>query len=385
MRKLGLWVWVAVLGTVGSMSVRSDPSKEIAIHETTAPTIVSLHFTPDRHIVLAGSLYAESSAWAESVDDQGHIQWRLTVPMQGASRAFSPVFNGAALLRNGNVALCGRIGTDRFSPIRGLVDFVDKDGRSLRKNHLLPTQNPAVRIAEVKSCVAWQSGVVALGKAVAPNPAKSSGVDEFYWITYWDASGRLLKEQMLPTGLKQLDKIGVPQTDPEGNALFCASGGRQSEVVAIDKDGAVSARATWPGEYLLVQSTLPTITHQIISADFDRPWEVLTLDARLKTVHRSLSLQPLNLILSAVVSVDNESLFAFGEQAEHGVPKGAAVAMASRDLKQVSLLDVPSLANSSNVSSVAYDQGAHRFLLAHTFTTNDGAATSLTYLAKKPS
>jgi hypothetical protein len=383
MRKASLLGCASILlGVAITFAMRSGSSKEIGVHETTPPTVVSLNVAPDRQLILAGFLYAENSAWAESIDERGRVRWRLTIPSESASPAFSPMFSSAAVLPGGNLTLCGKIGVDKFTPTRGVVDFIDKNGRQLRSNHILPNQGTQVRVAEVLTCVAMPEGIVAIGKTVAINSAKLSGLEEFYWVTYWDSNGQLLKERSFPTQLSQVDSIGTPQVEPDGHVVFCGRGGTQSELLVLDKDGVLTTRTALPAEYLLVRSIVPATVLQIISADYRKPWEVITLDLSLRFVRRDSSATILNMNLSDVVSDENGTIFAFGQRTKNGVPVSASVATASADVKSIKEIDVPSIERSGTVSSVAYDKYAKAFILAHTSVRQDRATTELTYLLK---
>ncbi|HTD07219.1 hypothetical protein [Undibacterium sp.] len=357
-------------------------SREVVIEAGVNPIAHSISIAPDNSIVVAGQIWGDGSAWAIGADKDGRVRWRITVPRETSEPASKTAFNDSAILENGHTVVCGHIGVDRFSKRPGYLLFLDGDGRKIGDKRFYPSGDEAFDLSEISKCAAWNGGIITIGKTLKFHPQESVPSREiFYWITFWSTNGDMLWERVLPISIDQVDKINSMQITTDGHVVFCGEGGSHSEIVRVDTQGQIVARAGLPGRYLLVQSVRKSASIQAIPRTPGMPWELITMDELLKVTHRTLPGKKLDAILSAAWAIGDDEFFAFGEILRHSVPREAIAIKASQDLHSIGILDTPSLADSYQVDAVTYSQSERRFVMAHTFlrkTTPKG--TSLTFL-----
>lgn len=381
---IGLVMTILTSASVAQSS-GANSSKEVVIEAGLNPIAHSINIAPDNSFIVAGAIDGAGSAWAIRVDEDGRVQWRITVPKESNEPGFKSAINDSAILENGHTVFCGHIGVDRFSKRPAYLLFLDGDGKKISDKRFYPHAEGDFRMADISKCTPWNKGIIAIGKAVKVRPEGSvPSWDTFYWITFWTPNGELLWEKSFPIGIPQVDTIDSMQTTSDGHVVFCGEGGAQSEIVRIDAQGRVVARAAFPGRYLIIQSLRKTPSVQIIPRNSWMPWELITMDEHLNVVHRTTSGKKLDASLSAAWATGDDAIFAFGERVRNSVPKEAIVIKVKQDLESIAILNMPSLADSNLINAVTYSQTEHRFVMAHRFIRpNSGTrlvGTSLTFL-----
>ncbi|WP_429257518.1 hypothetical protein [Paraburkholderia sp. GAS334] len=362
-------------------------STEVVIEAGVASNAHSANIAPDNGIVLAGDNWATRSAWAVRTDWEGHPQWRIDIPSEDPQRtsASGSKFNSSTILQDGTTVLCGHIGVQRVAPQPAFLVLVSADGIKLKEKRLFPSGNEAFRVNDILKCIARNGGIITIGRAIKYRPINvMPRIDYFYWIAFHDTSGELKWERTLPIGIERLEQIDSITATSDGHIVFCGEGANQAEFVSIGIDGAVSARLTLPGRYLLVQTAVDKEAVQILSRTIGKPWELLTLDSQLRVLHRTVSGRTLDTDVSAAWATTAEDILVFGEAIRDSVPKEATVVEANRALQSFSTLNVPSLADSHFIDAVAYSHTDRKFVMAHVYyrpnKSDSPIGTSLTFL-----
>lgn len=368
----------------------SEGSRELVIEAGTNPTVNSVHVASDNSILVVGQISSGRSAWAARLAANGQVQWKIAVPSEAApdQTATYSFFNDSLVLPNGTTVLCGHIGVKRYAPQPGVLLFVDGNGATLRETRIYPGNDDAFKLGDVARCLAWQGGILTIGKTLKFRPAQAlPRTEEFYWATFHDAEGNLRWEHMLPASIGRIDSLDSLTTTSGDSVVFTGSfGGTQSstELVRVEPDGTVSGGAVLPGRYLLVQSAVPTKTVRLMSKDPSMNWELVSLDEQLRLAGRLTVSRRLDAMPKTIYQVASGTFFIFGASAPNSRPTGASVMQVSPDLRSIRTLAVPSIADSFNVDAATYSPTRDQFVVAYRFVRpheqSSQAGTSLTFL-----
>jgi hypothetical protein len=386
-------VGLAAILLFSSSIVRANPSqslRELVVEADVNPIVNSVHVAPDNSILLAGQTWSTHSAYAARVSAAGQVQWRVTAPSEAAPQdtaAFSS-FNDSIGFPDGSAVLCGHIGVKRFTPQPGVLLFVDRNGAKVHETRLYPGHDDALKLSDIAACLAWQGGILTVGKTLKFRPMGATPqTEESYWVTFNDVEGNLKWERIVPAGMERIDSIDSLTTTSDGAVMFTGSfRSTQSatEVVRVDKDGTVSGGTVLPGSYRLVQSAEPTKTVRLMSASPSMNWELVSLDEQMRLSGRLTSSRTLDAMPKTIYQVAGGTYIIFGEAAPNGRPTGASVMQVSANLSSVRTLSFSSVADSFNVDAVTYSAANDQFVMAYRFLRSQEqssqAGTSLTFI-----
>ncbi|MFL9958364.1 hypothetical protein PQR21_00530 [Paraburkholderia nemoris] len=373
--------------------VQANPSqalRELVVEAHSNPTVNSVHVAPDSSILLAGQSWSAHSAYAARISANGQMLWRITAPSEAPPEdtATRSSFNDSLVFSDGTAVLCGHIGVKRSAPQPGVLLFVDKNGATLHETRIYPGHDDTFKLSDVAACLAWQGGILTVGKTLKFRPVGAlPRTEAFYWVTFSDTAGNLKWEHIIPAGIDRIDSIDSLTTTSDGRVIFTGSfQSTQSatELVRVGKDGTVSGGTVLPGLYLLVQSSVPTKTVRLMSKGPSMNWEVVSFDEQLRLAGRLTASQRLDAIPRAIFQAASGTFFVFGEAAPNSRPTGASVMRLSADLRSIRTLTLSSIADSYNVDAVAYNPTRDQFVMAYRFLRSheqsSGAGTSLTFL-----
>jgi len=142
----------------------------------------------DGGFIIAGRINSTQEAWATKTDAEGQVLWRYQLKVkdqlpigQGAE------FNDIAAMPDGSSFACGQMPT-QGSYVPGLLVHLDKTGKPLSEQLLIPEHGPAHGVANFNACARWGDGVAIVGKVRQFHGGGRN--DTFYWLLALDSSGK---------------------------------------------------------------------------------------------------------------------------------------------------------------------------------------------------
>ena len=173
-------------------------------------------------IVVGGTTLMNHTAWAARLDSSGKTKWEY---LDGPSSSWTDYstsdnqFFGAVELANNTTLLCGvkKVGPRHVS----FLLRIDESGNRIDERF------PAVRGISLRRCLRWDTGVAILGRG---------------FLERLDSEGNLLWDKYDDSYAAQ-DAVESPD-----HGLFLISfSGDATQIVRLDRDGAVIARHTVSG------------------------------------------------------------------------------------------------------------------------------------------
>ena len=220
--------------------------------------------TNNNDLIVAGSVENTNQAWATRVSQDGVVKWRYTLsgeayPELGAFMKPIPEYTGGVVLPDDSVYLCGRMpGKKRFG---GLLTHLDKDGKLLSEQVLLPENGRDDIHADFSSCLLSGSNLIVVGGANRTHHVPSTTehpepFDEqiYYWITSIDMNGKINWEKLIPVSKAVLRPDGIIPLQKIVNDKFvfaAKANGLGSEVVQFDSNGNILQNKTFEKAYTI--------------------------------------------------------------------------------------------------------------------------------------
>jgi hypothetical protein len=342
--------FLAVLSAAAADSAMGQPvtlTREIVLDIDADPwTIVAAG--GDSSMIVAGSS-GRHDAWAAKFDPQGRRVWNYTIGLQDEIKYPVPdsaQFRGAVSMPDGSAFLCGVMPRPQGSTASSLMlVHLDANGHALSEAFLSPDSrtNPGVQAHGAWACVGSGDGVVVL--AVVSRVIRSAGVppilERFCWVFAVDPTGQIKWQTQIPILLGNgFDPTAIVLASSGPGLIFSASNNEQTELVTMDRSGAVKSHREIPGRFILVRPVEGTI-RLFGKVDNQQP-VVVTLDHSLVEVGRIQGDYPSSFSANVAYNTPGGSIALFGSAVHGG---GAAytslVVSADHTLKTGQNLELP--------------------------------------------
>jgi hypothetical protein len=176
---------VALAASRGSITIE----REVLLAKGTGGDPQLIIRTPDDGFVVAGA--ANGLAWAARVDADGVVKWeyRDTVDVGPAIREPGSTFQGAIVLADNSVLLCGNKGIEKAQV--GLVVRIDTAGKRVDRQYLRPNNDAKYFFTNLKKCLPWDNGFAILGDS----DAGVQGGGYTGWLVKLDKDGKQMWEK----------------------------------------------------------------------------------------------------------------------------------------------------------------------------------------------
>jgi hypothetical protein len=247
---------------------------------------------------------------AAKYDANGKELWRYSTNLRDDSpqHSQSPVFYGAAPMRDGSIYLCGEMPHPPHSGIDeswAMLTHVDANGHLLSENLVVPSQKSDLKfyltVQYFHSCVAWGDDVAIFGTAEhvlhLPGQGTPPAHEDYYWILVLDAKGRVKWEKLIPfseklvpypNGLQTFfdqDNIVLMPAGPD--LILSATNSSYTEVIRMTASAEIRARALFAGRYLLTRPVVPDDLVQLWGRTKNSTLSTaISLNERLEQVQR---------------------------------------------------------------------------------------------------
>jgi len=225
---------------------------------------------PDGGFVIAGDM---GRAWAARVNVGGEIQWQfLDSQDESLGGSIQSQFNGAVMLADSSILLCGRKYTKHM--IFAFITILASDGRVIEKRYLSPNEGRESYSGSFSRCLRWGDGVALIGGA-------SNGKKGVGWLMKLDKNGRkeweIVNAAVLGTDAVEMADHNLVLTDSRRVM--------EIELTRLDQKGEVLASQSFRGTDLeLLRSTEAIVDLQVVIYGGGSEATLHTLDSQLHEV-----------------------------------------------------------------------------------------------------
>jgi hypothetical protein len=358
--------------------------------------------THDNGFVIAGVMTGLKQAWATRTDADGNVKWRYTAVSPDKSMyAQDPTYNGAAVMPDDSVFLCGYMTGQNGG---ALLTHIDKDGNVLSEQLFHPQIDGNKLGGSFNACLLLDERLVIVGSTAYVQKVEPSASHplpynqkDFYWLLSIGKAGKVDWEKFIPRD-KWARTLELSFTHaPDGGFIFGSDpNASETELFHISSSGDIVARNVFKGGFRIVQSEKPDGILQLIppGTQFEKgpptfesgalPVTLLTLNDRLEETGRISELHDSMTIREAYRSPDR-SLVLFGSLWEAGHSSFARVTWLDPTLKHEQVLALTKAPESSFWvnAAVPLDRPGEFVCVRAAFNSNNsGAATTEEALAK---
>ena len=304
--------------------------REVFIERGNTPEAKAIVRAHDGGYIIAGS-FRGNEAWATKIDADGNVKWRYTAsdPNKMPFNS-STTYRAVAVMPDDSVFLCGLIDRSRNEHIgQGLISVLDKDGRLIGEQLLMPQGDTKFSSADFRECAPYKDGALVVGTTM--HSIKNALVDQNhpyptrgekrYWIIFFDSQGKKIWEKFapMPEGIGTNSALQIAK---DQSILFSMET-FGTDVLRLSPQGDVLAHREFPNRLRLVRSAEPDDTIQLVSEYLGSPsLELLTLDSNLQETNRitrshgdghvfeAYRLPDQSLVLFGSKDIDNSAAFA---------------------------------------------------------------------------
>jgi hypothetical protein len=305
----------------------------------------------DSSMIVAGSS-GHHDAWAAKFDMQGQRVWNYTIGLQDEIKYPVPdsaKFHGAVSMPDGSAFLCGVMPRPQGSTASSLMlVHLDANGHALSEAFLSPDSrtNPGVQAHGAWACVGSGDGVVVLAQVW--RVIRPAGVppilERFCWVFEVDRAGQIKWQTQIPILLGNgFYPTAIALASSGSGLIISASNSQQTELVTMDRGGAVKSHREIPGRFILLRSIPMGGAIQLFGTlDKDLQPVVVTLDDDLVEVSRIQGHYPNSFRANVAYSTQGGSIALFGAAVhDRGANYATLVVSADRSLKTGQNLELP--------------------------------------------
>jgi len=279
----------------------------------------SMIIDKNNNIILAGTELAgvqgpiTLSRYISKINQDGNIVW---------SRKYSDFsfYNDIAAINNDSYYTCGmpdyKITATQAKPSR--IEKFNLSGDIYFEKNIAPKNSNTQFSSELNKCIKWNDGLIAIGSAQEKNKMI------YLWINFIDASGNKIWEQLIPSPISDFHMESSAIISSTDNSLLVAKHIYvnnnyhifNTELIKLDKDGAVLNRNIFQGAWYLVKPTNGNKTDQLIGGNLygSGYYSIKNIDKNLNVINEISTNMSMKRWHGNIAYGDGDTVKFFGSQ-----------------------------------------------------------------------